>query len=89
MQIKETLRQWNLPLLIIVLGGFLFATGLIFNFFPSIQVVAKKTFLVAWWYFLTYIFRKLRLGTLKWEEDDKKIYYFILLIGSALIFALA
>ena len=87
MQVKEVLRQWNLPVLIIIAGLFLFATGLIFNFFPSIQVVIKKTFLVAWWYFLTYIFRKFRLGTLTWGEDDKKIYYFILLIGSALIFA--
>lgn len=87
MELKKILEQWNIQIVIIVAGLFLFITGLIFNLLPPIQVIAKKTFLVAWWYLLTYIFRKFRLGTIEWEEDDKKVYYFILLIGSAIIFA--
>lgn len=84
----EWLKRWWLELVIIICGLILFVTGVIFDFYPSIQVLMKKTFLVAWWYGLTYLFRRFRLGKIEWEENEKKVYYFILLCGSALIFAL-
>jgi len=84
------LKEFGLEIVIIAVCLILFFTGLIFDLLPTAQVVFKKTFLVAWWYSLTYIFRKLRIGTLYWEDEfEKKAYYFVLLIGSALIFALA
>jgi len=83
----SVIKQWALKLVLIFICIVLFYTGYIFNFTPPIQVIVKKTFLVAWWYLLTYIFRRLRLGKIYWNEDDKKVYYFILLLGSALIFA--
>jgi len=84
----EWLKRWWLELVIIICGLILFATGVIFDFFPSVQVVIKKTFLVAWWYLLTYVFRRFRLGKIEWSEDEKKVYYFIILFCSCLIFAL-
>jgi len=87
--IKKIMKDFSLELAIILICLFLFITGVIFNFLPSVQMVFKKTFLVAWWYLLTYTFRKIRIGTLEWErEEDKKTYYFILLLSSAIIFAL-
>jgi len=87
------LKQFNLQLIIVIGIGFLLVTGMIFNLIPSIQIICKKTFLVAWWYVLTYLFRRLRIGEINWEtfdgnDWDKKIYYFVLLVCSALIFAL-
>jgi hypothetical protein len=85
---QEFIKQWWLEIIIIFFAFILFVSGFIFDFFPSVQVVIKKTFLVAWWYLLTYVFRRFRLGKIEWSEDEKKVYYFILLCGSALIFAL-
>ncbi len=83
----EILKKWWLEIVIIVAGLVLFATGLVFELLPSLQVLMKKTFLVAWWYGLTYLFRRFRLGHVEWYNEDKKMYYFVLLLGSALIFA--
>lgn len=84
----EWLKEWWLELVIVICGLVLFATGVIFDFFPSIQVLMKKTFLVAWWYGLTYLFRRFRLGKIEWDDVGQKTYYFVLLLGSAIIFAL-
>lgn len=84
----RVIKEWGLEVVIIALGLILFISGVIFEFLPSIQVLMKKTFLVAWWYCLTYLFRRMRIGKIGWREDEKKVYYFILLCGSALIFAL-
>ncbi len=83
----ELLKKWWLEIVIIIVGLVLFVTGLVFELLPSIQVLMKKTFLVAWWYGLTYLFRRFRLGNLEWRDEEKKIYYFVLLLGSAFIFA--
>ncbi len=84
----EWLKKWWLELVIVIAGLVLFATGIVFEFLPSVQILVKKTFLVAWWYGLTYLFRRFRFGYIEWREDEKKIYYFVLLGGSAVIFAL-
>ncbi len=89
MQIRKVIKQWFLELLIIALGLVLFFTGKIFDLLPTVQVLMKKTFLVMWWYGLTYLIRRLRLGGIEWDETGQQIYYFVLLIGSSLIFALA
>ena len=83
------LREWYLIVILILICLVLFLTGWVFDFTAPFQVVIKKTFLVCWWYFLSYIFRRIRLGKIEWTNEDKKVYYFILLIGSALIFALS
>jgi len=90
---KKFLRQFNLQIAIIIIACILFITGIIFDLLPPMQVIIRKTFLVAWWYLLAYIFRRFRLGEINWEtydgyDWDKKIYYFVLLIGSAFIIAL-
>ena len=85
---KKFLKQWWLEIAIIVFALLVFISGFIFDLFPTVQVIIKKTFLVAWWYFLTYIFRKFRLGKIEWSDNDKKIYYFVILCCSCLIFAL-
>jgi hypothetical protein len=85
---KEFIKQWWLEIIIIFLAFILFVSGFIFELFPSVQVVIKKTFLVAWWYFLAYVFRRFRLGRIEWSEDEKKVYYFVILFCSCLIFAL-
>jgi len=87
------LKQFNLQLIIVLGIGFLLVTGKIYDLLPALQMVGKKTFYVAWWYLLTYLFRRFRLGTINWEDlegndQSKKLYYFVLLICSALIFAL-
>jgi len=81
------LKQWYFSIILIIVCLFLFLTGWVFDFTAPCQVVIKKTFLVSWWYFLSYIFRRIRLGRIDWKDEDKKNYYFILLIGSAIIFA--
>ena len=88
MDIKTYLKQFGIQNLIIIAGLILFTTGLIAFLFEPLQYVFKKLFLVCLWYSFCYIIRKLRLGGIDWsDEKDKKIYYFILLIGSAIIFA--
>jgi hypothetical protein len=82
------LKQFGWHWVIIGLGVFFFITGMIGIFYEPFQFVFKKVFLVCLWYSLSYIMRKLRIGGIDWsDEKDKKIYYYILLIGSAIIFA--
>ena len=83
------LKQWALAIVLIIICLVLFFTGWVFDFTAPFQVVIKKTFLACWWYFLSYFFRRIRLGKIEWTNEDKKSYYFILLIGSALIFAMS
>jgi len=83
------LKQWALAIVLIIICLVLFFTGWVFDFTAPFQVVIKKTFLACWWYFLSYLFRRIRLGKIEWTNEDKKSYYFILLIGSALIFAMS
>jgi len=85
----EFLKQWSISIVLIIICLILFLTGWVFDFTAPFQVIIKKTFLVVWWYFLSYVFRRIRLGKIGWTNEDKKVYYFILLIGSALIFALS
>ena len=90
MDIKTYLKQFGIQNLIIIAGLVLLATGLIAALFEPLQYVFKKLFLVCLWYSFCYIVRKLRIGGIDWsDERDKKIYYYILLIGSALIIAFA
>ena len=84
---KKFFSQWWIEISIISLALLLFISGTIFELLPSLQVVIKKTFLVAWWYFLAYIFRRCRIGKIEWGDNDKKIYYFVILGCSCLIFA--
>jgi len=87
---NKYLQQFGLPNLIIIIGLILFATGLIALFFEPLQYVFKKVFLVSLWYSFCYIMRRLRIGGIDWsDEKDKKIYYYILLLGSSLIVAFA
>jgi hypothetical protein len=87
---NKYLQQFGLPNLIIIIGLILFATGLIALFLEPLQYVFKKLFLVCLWYSFCYIMRKLRIGGIDWsDEKDKKIYYYVLLGGSALIIAFA
>jgi hypothetical protein len=82
------LKQFGLQNLIILIGLILFTTGLIAVLFEPLQYAFKKLFLVCLWYSFCYIIRKLRIGGIDWsDERDKKIYYYILLTGSAIIFA--
>jgi hypothetical protein len=90
MNIKTYLKQFGIQNLIIIVGLIFFATGLIAFFFEPLQYVFKKIFLVCLWYSFCYIVRRLRIGGIDWEDEkDKKIYYYILLTGSAIIFAFA
>jgi len=81
------LKDWWLAIIIIAISFIIYNNGKIFDLLPPMQIVIKKISLVTIWYFLTYIFRRIRLGKIKWSENDKKTYYYILLIGSAIIFA--
>jgi 4-hydroxybenzoate polyprenyltransferase len=90
MNIKTYLKQFGLQNLIIIAGLILFATGLIAILFEPLQYVFKKLFLVCLWYSFCYIVRKLRIGGIDWsDEKDKKIYYYVLLLGASLIIAFA
>ena len=86
---KKYFKEWFLAIVLIIICLVLFLTGWVFDFTAPCQVIIKKTFLVIWWYFLSYLFRRIRLGKIEWTNEDKKSYYFILLIGSALIFAMS
>jgi len=82
------LKQFGWHWVIIGLGIFFFITGMVGIFYEPFQFVFKKVFLVCLWYSFCYIVRRLRIGGIDWsDEKDKKIYYYILLIGSAIIFA--
>ena len=85
---KKLIKQFWIEFIIIITFLSLILWNVLYNLNPALQIVFKKIFLVSLWYLLTYAFRKFRLGTLEWDnEKDKKIYYYILLISTALIFA--
>jgi len=89
MRYANPVKEWLFTIIVCVICLFLFFTGFIFDLNPSVQIVIKKTFLFAWFYLITYIFRRIRLGKIEWTSEDKKIYYYILLICGAIIFAFA
>lgn len=86
----DGLKSWLLVGVLFFLGFILLLTGGVGFFTESFQLVIKKTFLVTLWYGLTYLVRVLRVGHIEWEviEPQYKVYYyFVLLLGSAMIVA--
>lgn len=84
------IKQWILVFSLFILGFILLFTGGVGFFTESFQLVIKKTFLLTLWYGVTYLIRLFRIGHINWEALDphfKAYYYFVLLIGSALIIA--
>lgn len=84
------LKQWKFQLAILIIGLILLFSGLVGLFQESFQVIIKKAVLVSLWYGMTYLFRVQRIGHFDWEEvgEEMKIkYYFVLLIGAAIIIA--
>lgn len=83
-------RKWWLVGLIFVVGLILLFTGLVGVFTESFQLVIKKAFLLVFWYGVTYVVRVMRVGRIDWDELPvwfKAYYYFVLLLGSAMIVA--
>lgn len=86
---RENFKKWKLVFIVFIIGFILLFSGLVGFLTPSIQIVIKKAFLLSLWYGFAYIVRVERIGHIDWNDDYwKKIYYFVLLIGSALIIAL-
>lgn len=84
----KRMKQWWLVAMVVVVGLVLLATGLVGVFTEAMQLAIKKVFLVSVWYGLTYVIRVCRLGHIKWDNERLKVYYyFVLLIGSAMIVA--
>jgi len=84
------IKQWSLIAILFFIGFILLFTGGVGFFTESFQLVIKKVFLLTLWYGVTYLIRLFRIGHIDWETLDphyKVYYYFVLLIGSALIVA--
>lgn len=84
------LRQWGLVAILFFIGFILLLTGGVSFFTESFQLMIKKVFLLTLWYGMTYLIRLQRIGHIEWEiiEPQYKIYYyFMLLLGSAMIIA--
>lgn len=87
---NKYLQQFGLHWVIIVLGLVFFITGLIGLFYEPFQFVFKKIFLLSLWYVFAYLMRLTRIGHIDWEDEwAKRIYYYVLLLGSAFIVSLA
>ncbi|MEM1660852.1 MAG: hypothetical protein QXR17_06920 [Candidatus Bathyarchaeia archaeon] len=87
---KSWFKQWGFVGLIFAIGLILLLTGFVGLFTESFQLVIKKAFLLAFWYGVTYIVRIFRVGHIHWDElpvSFKAYYYFVLLLGSAMIIA--
>ncbi len=83
----DFLKKWSF-LIIFAIFAFVFSfTGAILDTKPPIQDLFIRLSLLCYWYLFIYIVRRFRIGKIEWNEEDKKIYYFILLVCSALIFA--
>lgn len=86
----ECFRKWFFVCFLFVIGFILLFTGGVGFFTESFQIVIKKTFLLTLWYGVTYLIRFFRVGRIDWRALDPRFrvyYYFVLLIGSALIIA--
>jgi hypothetical protein len=87
--LKDYLKGFGLQNTIILIGLFIFASGIIGLFYAPLQFVFKKVFLVSLWYSLAYIFRILRIGHIEWDADArlKVAYYLTILLSSSIIIA--
>lgn len=84
------MKKWWLQMLVLVVALFLVVTGGVGLLNESFQLVVKKCLLLSLWYVVTYAFRLLRIGKIDWDVLGpvfKAYYYFILLLGGALIVA--
>lgn len=82
--------KWWLVGGLFLIGFLLLISGAVGVFAESFQVVIKKVFLLCLWYGFVYLVRVMRIGRIAWDElgDEFKVYYyFILLLGSAMIVA--
>ena len=87
---EKWLKQWWLVLVIFIVSGLLIFSGIVGMFTEAFQLVVKKAFLLAFWYGVAYLIRIYRLGHIDWDslpQEERVKYYFILLIGSAMIVA--
>jgi hypothetical protein len=85
------LKQFGWHWVIIALGLVFFITGIIGLFYEPFQFVFKKVFLLSLWYVFAYLTRLTRIGHIDWESDEwaKRIYYYVLLLGTSLIISFA
>lgn len=84
------MKGFWLPILFLLVGLVLILSGFVSVFTESFQLVVKKAFLLGFWYVVTYLMRRARVGKIAWEEmapEFKAVYYFVLLLGSAMIVA--
>ena len=81
-------KQFGWHWVIIGLGLVFFMTGLIGLFYEPFQFVFKKVFLLSLWYVFAYLTRLTRIGHIDWDDEwAKRIYYIVILLGSAWIVA--
>jgi hypothetical protein len=86
MDLKRYLRQFGWHWGIVVVGLLLVFSGVIFALWEPAQYVIKKVFILSLWYVFVYLVRYIRIGEINWDDEwAKRIYYFVLLLGSALI----
>ena len=81
-------KQFGWHWVVIGLGLLFFMTGLIGLFYEPFQFVFKKVFLLSLWYVFAYLTRLTRIGHIDWDDEwAKRLYYIVILLGSAWIVA--
>lgn len=85
---RNFISKWWFVLVLLILSSLMILSGYVGLFSEALQLVVKKTFLLSFWYFTAYVIRIQRIGHIDWDrlnDDVRALYYFILLLGSAMV----